>query len=135
MKKRGDTTVLWFFIEVIAALLIGYTIVDASVSVSKGKIYEKLNIAKDIAMQINTLSGVSGNAYIVNKNLHGYSLRFSGNMVEVFESSLEQSKGVYYFVKIGDSKLDIVMSKPKQVVVAKINNEIIVSEDIPSQLK
>ncbi|MBI2102135.1 hypothetical protein HYT53_06000 [Candidatus Woesearchaeota archaeon] len=135
MKKRGDTTAFWFFVETIVAIVIVFMIVDVSVARAEGKIYEKLNIAKDIAMQINTLSGISGDAYIVNKNLHGYSLHFFDNRIEVFENSFEQSKGIYYFVKIGDTKLDLRLDKPKQVVVAKINNEIAVSEDIPSAIK
>ncbi|MBI2557959.1 hypothetical protein HYW20_01445 [Candidatus Woesearchaeota archaeon] len=129
--KKGEVS-LWFLIEIIGAFLIGYLLFDVSVSIAKGTIYEKLNIAKDLAMQINTLSGIPGNAYIINKNLHGYSLYFSNNKIEVFKGDSDQTKGTYYFVKIGKSNLDVKLNNPKQVVVSKINGEIKISEDIQS---
>ena len=130
MKKRGDIT-LWFLFEFVGAFLIVYLMADVSLAYAKGTIHEKLNIAKDIAMQINTLAGIPGDAYIVNRNLHGYSLYFSNNRIEVFEHNLETTKGIYYFVKIGDAKLDLKLDKPKQVVIAKIGNEIKISEEMP----
>lgn len=130
MKKRGIAS-LWFLIELIVAFLVGYMAFDLSASYTQKTIYEKLNIAKDLAMQINTLSGVSGNAYILNKNLYGYSVHFSDNKVEVFKDSFDQSKGVYYFTRIGDSKLDVKFDKPNQIVISKINNEIKISENPP----
>ena len=129
--KKGEVS-LWFLIELIGAFLIGYLLFDVSISIAKGTIYEKLNIAKDLAMQVNTLSGISGNAYIINKNLHGYSLYFSNNKVEVFKDDFDQTKGVYYFIKVGTSTLDVKLNNPKQVVISKINGEIKVSEDIPT---
>jgi|SRR3989338_4674362 len=131
MKKRGDMT-LWFLIETLAAFLIGYLATSVALAYVNLTIYEKLNLAKDISMQINALSSIPGNAYIINTNLHGYSLYFSNDKVEVAESSIDQLKGIYYFTGIGNSKLDARFEKPKQIVIAKIGNEIIVSETIPS---
>ena len=132
MKKRGDVSILWFLISLIGAVLVGYIIVDVSLEISKGTIFEKLNIAKDLAMQINTLESIPGNAYIINPNLHDYSLHFSNNKIEVFESDSDLSPGIYYFVKIGDSNLDLRFNKPKQIVISKIANEIKISEEIPN---
>jgi len=131
MQKRGEIS-LWFLIELVGAFLIGYMAVDVSVAYAQQTIYEKLNIAKDLAMQINTLSSVSGNAYIVNRNLHGYSLYFSGNRVEVFKDNFDQSKGVYHFVKIGGTNLDLRLNNPNQVVISKIDGDIKISEEIPN---
>jgi hypothetical protein len=130
MKKRGDIT-LWFLFELLGAFLIGYMAVNISLAYAKGTIHEKLNIAKDIAIQINALASIPGDAYIINRNLHGYSLYFSDNKIEVFENNFDQIKGTYYFVKIGDTKLDLRLDKPKQVVIAKIGSEIKISEEIP----
>lgn len=132
MEKRGIAS-LWFLIELIIAFLVGYMAFDLSVNYTQKAIYEKLNIAKDLAMQINTLSGVPGDAYIINDNLHGYSVSFSDNKVEVFKDSFDQSKGVYYFVRIGDSKLDMRLGRPKQIVISKIGNEIKISETLPAK--
>lgn len=130
MKKRGIIS-LWFLIELIVAFLVGYMAFDLSVTYTQKTIYEKLNIAKDLAMQINTLSGVSGDAYIINNNLHGYSIHFYDNKVEVLKDNFDQSKGTYYFTKIGSSKLDVKFDKPTRIVIAKINNDIKILENPP----
>jgi len=130
MKKRGDIN-LWFLVDLTAFIFVVYLATTIAVENVQGTIHEKLNIAKDLSMQINTLSSVPGDAYIINRDLHGYSLFFSNNKVEVFNDDLDLAKGIYYFVKIGDSNIDLRLDKPKQVVISKINNEIIVSGEIP----
>jgi len=94
MKKRGQAT-LWFVMELVIAVFIVYMAIDISNAYSQGTIFEKLNIARNIAMQINTLSSLPGDAYIVNNNLHGYSLHFFDNKVQVFENVNEISTGVH----------------------------------------
>lgn len=134
MKKRGDIS-LWFLVEFIGAFLIAFLAVDISINISQQRIYEKLNIAKDLAMQINALTSISGEAYIANKNLHGYSLYFNDNRIEVFDDDFDQVRGIYYFVNTGATKIDSKLNKPKQVIISKINNEIKISEEIPVKLK
>ena len=134
MKKRADTDLisLWFLMELIGAFLVGYMAVNLSLAYTQWTIYEKLNIAKDLAMQINTLSSVQGNAYIVNNNVNGYSISVADNKIEVFQDEFDQSRGVYYFVKKANSNLNIKLEKPKQIILAKIGDEISISEKIPN---
>lgn len=132
MEKRGIAS-LWFLIELVVAFLVGYMAFDLSTSYTQKTIYEKLNIAKDLAMQINTLSGIPGEAYIINDDIHGYSVSFSDNKVEVFKDNFDQSKGVYYFVRVGSSKLDVKFDKPKQIIISKIGNEIKFSDTLPTK--
>lgn len=129
MKKKGEEFSLWFLLELIGAVFVAYLAVDVAISYTQGTIYEKLNIAKDLAMQINTLHAVPGDAYIINDKLHEYSVYFVDNRVEVYEEGYGQTKGVYYFINHADSKIDIRLIKPKQIVIAKINNQIKISED------
>ena len=130
MKKRGEAT-LWFLVELVGAVLIVYMAINLATSLSKGTFFEKLNIARDISMQINTLSSLPGNGYIVNNNLHGYSLRFFNNKVEVYENSNEISKGTHSFVAIKKMDFDLVFNKPSQIVVSKIGEDIKISGNIP----
>ena len=130
MKKRGEAT-LWFLVELVGAVLIVYMAIDLATSLSKGTYFEKLNIARDISMQINTLSSLPGNGYIVNNNLHGYSLRFFNNKVEVYENINEESKGMHSFVAIKKMDFDLVFDKPSQIVVSKIGDDIKISGNIP----
>lgn len=131
MKKRGEIT-LWFWVELVGAILIFFLAVDVALSRCQGTIYEKRNIAGDISAQINALSGVPGDSYIVNNNLHGYSLRFFNNRVEVFEGVSDQFRVTSYFVKIGNSDINLALDKPNQVVISKIGNEIKISQNIPN---
>ena len=130
MKKRGDIT-LWFLVELIAAILVVYMAIDIASAYARGTIFEKLNVAKDLSMQINTLAALPGDAYIINKDLHGYSLKFFVNKIEVFEDSFELSKGIHYLVNIEDSDFDLILDKPEQVVISKIENKITISEEMP----
>jgi|TARA_Y100000310_G_scaffold257360_1_gene265404 hypothetical protein len=131
MKKRGDIN-LWFLVELIGAILIVYLAINISTSRAEGTIYEELNIAKDIAMQINTLASIPGDAYIVNNNLHGYSIKITDDKIEVFEDYSNLVKGTYFFVKTVDSNLNTNLKKPNQVVISKISNKLSISENIPN---
>ena len=131
MEEDDSTITLWVLIEIIGALLVAYLAIDVSLAHAKGTGFEKLNLAKDSSVQINTLLGIPGDAYIINKNFYGYSLRIVDDKIEVFENPAEQSKGIYYFIKTKDTNLNVFLQKPKQVVVSKINDEVKVSEEIP----
>ena len=135
MKKKGQAA-LWFLIELIAAVLILYLAIDLAITLSKGTIFEKLNIARDISMQINTLSAFPGDGFIVNNNLHGYSLRFKDNTVEVFEDIDENLKGAHSFVPItpitySNTGIGLVFNEPSQIIVSKIDDKIKISDKIP----
>ena len=131
MKKRGEEIALSSLIELVAAVFVAYLAVDVASAYAKGTIYEKLNIAEDLAMQINALISVPGDAYIVNRDLHGYSIYFTGNRIEVYQEVLEPIKGVYYYPKTENWNLDARLNKPQQVVISKINGEIKISEELP----
>ena len=107
---------LYFFLELAAAFFVGFILVNIAISYSKGTVYEKLNIAEDIAMQINTISSLPGDVYLINKNLHGYSLYFNGNKIEVYDGMTDPTKGIYYFPQTGNLNIDTRLEKPKQVM-------------------
>lgn len=132
MKKKGEEFSLWFLLELIGAIFVGYLAVDIALSYTQGTIYEKLNIAKDLAMQINTLQALPGDFYTINTNLHGYSVYFADDRVEVYEEGYDQIKGVYYFAKTFNSKINARFSNPKQITMSKINNEIKISDEMPA---
>jgi hypothetical protein len=131
MKKRGEAT-LWFLIELVATVFLVYMAIDVSTTIVEGTFFEKLNIARDISMQINTLSGLHGDGYIINNNLHGYSLHFFKDKVEVYEQLGEDTKGIHSFVAISDTDYSLNYGKPDQIVISKIDGQIEISEDIPN---
>ena len=131
MKKRGEAA-LWFWVELVGAIVIVAIAMTLAIFYSKGIIFEELNIARDISIQINTLSSLPGDGYIVNSNLHGYSLRFINNKVEVFEDVSDQLRGSHSFVTIKNQNFDLILDKPAQVVISKNKDEIIISKNMPN---
>jgi len=133
MTKKADVS-LWFLIELLAAAFVAYTAVDVATSYAQGTIYEKLSIAKDISIQIDSIFSVPGDAYLVKYNPNAYSIRISGTKAEVFENGV-QSNGIYYFSKNKNANLDTILEKPDKIVISKINGKITVSNEIPAELR
>ena len=136
MNKRGDIEInLYFFLELVAGILIASIAINIAMTLAKGTVYEKLNIAEDIGMQINTIISLPGDAYIVDNNLHGYSVSVVDNRVEVYSEILDVSKAVYYFPKTETSNFDAKLTTPKQIIISKVSGQIIISEEILNGLK
>lgn len=133
MTEGGEQFSLWPLLEGIIGVFIFLFAIQVAITYTDGSVFGKLNIAKDLAMQLNTIQAVPGNAYINNTNLHGYSIYFSGNKIEVYEENYDRVKGIYYFVSPEGFDIDKRLIKPKQVVISKIGNEIKISEETPSQ--
>ena len=129
---EGEEIGLYFFLELAAAFAVGFILVNAGVAYAKGTIYEKLNLAEDLGMQLNTIISLPGDAFIIISNFHGYSLNVVGNKIEVYSEAFDTTKGTYYFPKTSDLSLDVKLTKPKQVVVSKIHGQIRITEDIPA---
>ena len=125
MTKKAEAT-LWMLIELVAAFFIGYMAVDVAEAYAHNTIFEKLNIAKDLSMDINAVISVPGDVVLTEKNLHGYSVHFYENRIEVYENELEQAKGVYYYTKVG-GKIDVKLNKPTEITISKINNDLKIS--------
>ena len=123
---------MWFFVELIAAFFVAYVAVDVSLAYAKGTIFEKLNIVRDIGMQINTLMSVPGDVEIIKNDLQGYSVRITGNKIEVFKRESDLFKGTYFLaeseIKIDNFFLDNSKEHPKKLVISKVDNEIKLSE-------
>jgi len=135
MKKRGDIS-LWFLVELIGAFLVAYMAVNISLAYAQGTIFEKLNVAKDIRIQINSIIAVPGDTYLINDNLHGYSIKIEENKIEVFESKDEIAKGVSYFANAEGSELDFTLinseEQNKKLVISKIGGKVSISDEIPN---
>ncbi|MBL7054766.1 hypothetical protein ISS05_03330 [Candidatus Woesearchaeota archaeon] len=130
MKKRGEVN-LWFLIEVIAAFFIGWILINASTAYAKGTVYEKVHIAKNLAMEINALASVPGSAYILNSELYNYSVHIFDDKVVVYEHYEEEpSRGEYDFTGLGEATA-IDFKEPEQIVISKINGTILSSEHTP----
>lgn len=133
MKKRGaETLTLVYALELIAGVVIALLIIHVATSYGKGEAINKKYLAKDLALQLNTLYAVPGNAYIVNsENMEKFSIRFNNEFVEVYEFEKDPTRGIYPYVRTENSKLDLNFDKPKQLVLVKDGPTIEIQETIP----
>lgn len=133
MKKRGaETLTLVHALELIAGVVIALLIIHVATSFGKGEAINKKYLAKDMALQLNALYAVPGNAYIVNSEKMGkFSIRFTGEFVEVAQFEGDPTRGIYPYVSTGNSKLDINFDKPNQLVLVKDGDNIKIQETIP----
>ncbi len=132
MKKRGQLLTLWMLVSIIGAVLIAYTLANIGSQRATGEVFFKSRVAKDIALEINSLYSVQGDAYIINDNNYSYSFEFKDNKVRVFKDKLGLfSASSYDFVKSGQEDIDYKFEHPKQLVISKINSKITITEEIP----
>lgn len=132
MKKRGQLLTLWMLISIIGAVLVAYIFVEIATQRGSGEIFLKSRVARETALQVNTLYSVPGDAYIVNKGIYGFSLKVKDNEVRVFKGNTEGIIGTasYPFVNSGEQELEFTLINPQQVVISKINGKIKISDQV-----
>lgn len=133
MKKRGaETLTLVYALELIAGVVIALLIIHVATSYGKGEAINKKYLAKDLALQLNTLYAIPGNAYIINsENMGKFSIRFTNEFVEVYEFEKDPTRGLYPYVRTENSNLDVNFDKPNQLVLVKDGDKIKIQETIP----
>ncbi len=86
MNKKSMA--FWFFIEIIAGIVAALVLTWAAVSYAEGTIFVKTKIARDIALEVNTLYAVPGEVYLkYPQNLSIYRVEFDDDkdLVWVYE--------------------------------------------------
>lgn len=63
MNTKAASVILWIF-EVLAVILIVVMVLQVSSSFAKGQAVQKINIAEDLVMMVEMLSGVPGDVVI-----------------------------------------------------------------------
>lgn len=132
MNKRGET-MLFAVIEILAAVLIVYSFISAANAFATQDIYEKSSKAKDMALQIETLNAIPGNAYLINSNPKNYSFYFSENELIVAEKIMQEPfRGLQHYSTGKDDKMDLVFKKPETLYLSNIGGEINADEKEPN---
>ncbi|MBS3130993.1 hypothetical protein J4212_01035 [Candidatus Woesearchaeota archaeon] len=127
MKKRGEIS-LWFLLEAVGAFLVAYTAVSISIGYSQGTAFEKLNLAREISTEINSMYAVSGDAVAVIPDLHGYSVKIEGDTVEVYEAAFDPTKAAHHFATAQSTQIKEDFREPKGMYIKKDGNRVAVFE-------
>ncbi|MCK4521477.1 MAG: N-acetylmuramoyl-L-alanine amidase [Nanoarchaeota archaeon] len=126
MKKRGELT-LWFIIEIVMAVFVAALLINIATRYGEGDISNEHTIARDLAVQINTLQSVSGNAYIVNTALGKYTIKVKDNKVMAYISEADFTKPYYSYVASVNIN-NPLFKKPTKLLAGKSGNDIVVDD-------
>lgn len=84
MNKKAFA--FYFFLELIAGIFAAYLLISIAVSWGKGDIFLQTKVARDVAIEINTLNTVPGNVYLqYPQNLSDFIVEFTDSKVEVYQ--------------------------------------------------
>jgi len=135
MKKRGDLTITALF-EVLIAIFGVFLLIYVASLYGNGEAYGMVYNAKQLALQIDALNAVPGDAYFFHNRLSDYTIHFHEGRVDVYQGEYHGGqdvyKGTYHFTKKSKQQIDGKFIKPNHLFIAKINDEIIISEEMPN---
>jgi len=135
MNKRGDT-LLFAIIEMLAAVMIVYLLVSAAHAFATGDIFEKVRKSKDMAIQVDALQSVPGNAYFLNTDLDNYSYYFyEDKLVVAKKIENEPMRAVHYYTMAKGEKMRDVFLKPESLYISGIGGKIKVMQEEPNLLQ
>ena len=98
MNKKSMA--FWFLIEIIAGLAAAFILTQIASDYAKGAIFLKTKIARDIAIEVNTLYAVPGDVYLqYPQNLSDYRVEFDEktDIVKVYKE-IDPLKPSYPYV-------------------------------------
>ncbi len=128
MKKRSQLT-LKGLIELVAIAVVILTLIYVGKSLGSGEAYFKERSAKELALLVNTLCGLPGNAEIIfPSDLSKFNIEVEDNVVyiynpEQFSKDKDPTAGKYKISK-PNCILKASVKNPKTLIIKKQGNEI-----------
>ena len=130
MEKRGQLVVKAFYITVISALVI-ISFISAGKSYGSQEAYYKLAIARDVAITIDTLYGLSGDIiYYYPNDVSDYQIEISDSIVKVYQKNsgkLDVLSTSHNFAGTSFDDLKVQISGSKFLKFEKIGNRLIIT--------
>lgn len=120
MNKKG---IAWFFlIELVLGIFAAVLVAHTAADFGSKEVYKRTRLARDYAITINTLYGVSGNVEIYYpENVSRYNVVIEDGKVEVYEFA-SFPKSTYYFVPIGE--FEPYRDKKDIIILSKKSNKV-----------
>ncbi len=107
-------------------LLIAFT--SAGKTFGKGEFYQRMAIARDLAITIETLYAVPGDVQMVYPlDLGGLGIKISKNAVTVFEGSKFDTTATVYEFADRQPPLDILISKASTLLIEKKGSKVTIT--------
>jgi|SRR3989344_8009427 len=125
MYKRGVELQIFFIMELIVAVFAGLLFINAGKAWAQVDYYDKVRIAEDIALGMNALYSVPGNADLRYINeVSDYIITIKDDYVLVAKSEYDVIPGKYHFVKKGTQEFNYVFNHPTTLVLVKNGDSI-----------
>jgi hypothetical protein len=133
-SKKAQERMIYTITELIATVLIIAVMWGAAYSYGKGEPYEKLYLAKDIAMNLNALHSIEGdfNFIYTPTNLNKYLYRIKNSLVTVAKDNFDDPSRAEYFFTSNQytTKIDSEFRKPAALTFIKRGNQISIVQDV-----
>ena len=131
MNKRGDVSILYWILAIIISIVLILTLPKIALRAAKGDLSNEEIIAKDIALQINALQSVKGDAYIKNTGLEEYTIKFEDGKISVYKEKKDMIKPAYLYSGSRSFELDQTIINKNVLFVIKEGGKIKLSETEP----
>lgn len=132
LGKRGQERQLFVIFEIIASFTVVVLLFMIAQSFSKGFVLQKSIISKDIALSIDALNSVPGNAlffYGTGSYNFVYTIKNGKVVVSEFTNLLiDPTKRSYPYQPVYGREPDYVFNNPKLLVLGKAGNKFTISD-------
>ncbi len=135
MNKRGETGTEYPVIvvaEIVLAIFVGWLFINEAQDYASNEIHYKQEIAKEIGLAIDALSGMRGNAYVEFNDLYNYRININNNKVEISTKARDLTPGIYYFVTQKENDINpknINLENPLYFAINKQGKNIYIDYD------
>lgn len=127
MKKRSQLTLKGLF-ELVAIAVVIFTLIYIGVSRGSGEDYFKVRSAKELALLVNTLCSLPGNAEIIfPSDLSKFNIEVVDNIVYIFNEQYTKDKDPTvgkYGISKPNCNIEASVKNPKTLIVKKQGNQI-----------
>ncbi len=136
MNKKGVADAVILIADIGAVVLVGFLIMTASLKLSETSTVDKINIAEDLRIMVNTLIGVPGEALVkYPEDVSEYSIIANDKGFFVFKKGEIKEKQIFrnyylpqnYTVEglIGEESTLCLEKKGKKIILAACPEELI----------
>ena len=122
---------MFVVIELVAFAVVFLLLMTIARNQIKGETLNKIYLARDTAILVNSLYAVPGDAYVVYPtSTSKYNFDFFDDRVIVYDKDMVPFKKTYFYVKNKETVFDLEFKKPEQLVFYKKDNVVSVTDDL-----
>ena len=131
MNKRGQELIFEVLFWTIISGLVITTFAEAGRSYGKQEAFNKLAVAKDLALTIDLIYGLQGDIiYTYPNDVFDYYIDIKDNIILVYNNKLgkqDPTLASYRFASLGTDSINIQIKGKKYIRLEKVGNKLRIS--------